>query len=109
MAQTKQQKAKQNDEGVLELAINGRIYSLDVSDLKADELEVIEDVFDKPIDEMRKSDWKRHKAIRCFVYFMLRRAGEDVALDEVDLDLVTDAPEGKSPPTNGRSSASSSD
>jgi hypothetical protein len=80
---------KKEPEGVLKLAVNGREYEINLDDLTVDEIEVIEDEFDKPADELTPSDWKRTKMLRCIVYFLLKRDGQDVTLEEVgDIKLA---------------------
>ena len=103
MATAKTPAAKKEDK--LELAINGRVYSLDLNDLTVDEIEVIEDEFDKPAAELTKSDWKRTKMLRCLVYFLLRRDGQDVSIEEIGDLKLDDISEPDGPPTKRRSAA----
>lgn len=108
MATAKQNGAKPKDE--LQLSINGRAYSMNLDDLTIDEIEVIEDAFDKPADELTSSDWKRTKMMRCLVYFLMRRDGQDVSLEdvgEISLSGIEDGTD-SDPPTKRRSAAKQS-
>ena len=99
-----QKKTPPTEDGHLTLVINEREYTMDLDDLTVDEIKVIEDTFDKPADELTPSDWKRTKMIRCLVYFLLRRDGQDVTMEDVGEIRLSDVAEGKTdPPTNGRS------
>ena len=102
-------KADKPKDGLLELAINGRKYSIDLDDLTVDEIEVVEDEFDKPVDELTSSDWRRTKMIRCLVYFLLRRDGQDVSMEDVREIRLQDIAEPEAdPPTKRRSPAKQS-
>jgi hypothetical protein len=96
---------KPTDENVLELVVDGKSYSINLDDLTVDEIEVIEDEFDKPAEELTSSDWKRTKMLRCIVYFLLRRDGQEVTLEEIGDLKLSDIGEPDGPPTKRQSAA----
>jgi len=105
VATAKQNGAKPKD-SELTLAINGREYTMDLDDLTVDEIEIIEDEFDKPAGELTSSDWQRTKMTRCLVYFLLRRDGQDVTMDDVrEIRLQDVGDQEADPPTKRRSAA----
>ena len=98
---------KQDD--TITLVINGKRYEFKPDDLTVDEIEVIEDEFDKPISAMSGEDWQRTKMTRCIVYILLNRDG-NASMEEVRALKLSDLadPEDAGPPTKRRSPAKQS-
>lgn len=76
----------------LRFKMNGREYRLaSLDDLTYEEIEMIEDAFDKPLAEV---DLRRAKAQRWLIFLSLKRAGQNVKfadLGEIKFADVQDA------------------
>lgn len=72
----------------LRFKVGGREYRMaSFDDLTYDEIEMIEDAFDKPLEEI---DIRRAKAQRWMIYISLRRAGQNVKFEELGQIKFTD-------------------
>lgn len=72
--------APKQDDAKLAFTVDGKRYEIDMDDLEFGEVELLEEAFDLPFEEI---DLRRMKAMRLIVFIAMRRKDPDVSMDDV--------------------------
>jgi len=59
------------------------VLSLDIKRLTLDELEMIEDIIDGPLDALAKPGAKKAKMLKAMAFVVKRRTNPDITLEDV--------------------------
>lgn len=73
-------------DSALAFAIDGKRYEIDMDDLEFGEVELLEEAFDLPFEEI---DLTRAKAMRILIFIAIRRVDPSVTMEKVSGFKVT--------------------
>lgn len=62
---------------------NNDALTIDLDDLTIDEIDLVEDILDAPIDSVFDASVRKAPALRALAYVAMRRENPDVTMDEV--------------------------